>query len=46
MTRGVKFGRPPKLNAEQIALIVRLVDEDQKAPQIAETFGVHETTIY
>ena len=46
MTRGVKFGRPPKLNAEQITLIARLVDEGQTAPQIAETFGVHETTIY
>jgi DNA invertase Pin-like site-specific DNA recombinase len=46
MTRGVKFGRPPKLNAEQIALIARLADEGQTAPQIAETFGVHETTIY
>jgi hypothetical protein len=42
MTRGVKFGRPPKLSAEQIALIVRLADEGQTAPQIAETFGVHE----
>ena len=46
MTRGVKFGRPPKLSAEQIALIVRLADEGQPAPQIAGTFGVHETTIY
>jgi DNA invertase Pin-like site-specific DNA recombinase len=46
MTRGVKFGRPPKLNAEQITLIARLADEGQTAPQIAETFGVHETTIY
>jgi transposase len=44
--RGVKFGRPPKLSAEQIALIVRLADEGRTAPQIAETFGVHETTIY
>jgi DNA invertase Pin-like site-specific DNA recombinase len=43
MTRGVKFGRPPKLSAEQIALIARLADEGQTAPQIAETFGVHES---
>jgi Resolvase, N terminal domain/Helix-turn-helix domain of resolvase len=42
MTRGVKFGRPPKLSAEQIALIARLADEGQTAPQIAQTFGVHE----
>jgi DNA invertase Pin-like site-specific DNA recombinase len=46
MTRGVKFGRPPKLNTEQIALITRLAAEGKTAPQIAEMFGVHETTIY
>ena len=33
MTRGVKFGRPPKLNAEQIGLITCLADEGQTAPQ-------------
>ena len=42
MIRGMKFGRPAKLNAEQIALVTRLADEGQTAPQIAETFGVHE----
>jgi len=46
MKRGVKFGRPPKLNAEQIALVAQLADEGQSTPQIAEIFGVHETTIY
>ncbi len=46
MTRGVKFGRPPKLNAEQISLITRLAAEGKTAPQIAEMFAVHETTIY
>ena len=46
MKRGVKFGRPPKLNPEQIARVARLADEGQSAPQIAEMFGVHETTIY
>jgi DNA invertase Pin-like site-specific DNA recombinase len=44
--RGVKFGRPSKLTTEQAALIVRLSDEGQSAAKIAETFGVHETTIY
>jgi DNA invertase Pin-like site-specific DNA recombinase len=44
--RGVKFGRPPKLTTEQAALVVRLSDEGQSAAKIAETFGVHETTIY
>jgi DNA invertase Pin-like site-specific DNA recombinase len=46
MSRGVKFGRPPKLGAEQMTLITRLAEEGQTAPQIAETFGVHQTTIY
>ena len=44
--RGVKFGRPPKLTPEQIELAVRLADEGQPVPQIANTFGVHEATIY
>lgn len=46
MKRGVKFGRPPKLTQQQILLAARLADEGQTVPQIAETFGVHETTIY
>lgn len=41
-----KFGRKPKLTPEQIVLALRLVDEGQSVPQVAETFGVHETTIY
>jgi DNA invertase Pin-like site-specific DNA recombinase len=44
--RGVKFGRKPKLTPEQVVLVLRLVDEGQSVPQVAETFGVHETTIY
>jgi len=46
MKRGVKFGRPPKFNAEQMALVGRLADEGQTAAQIATTFGVHESTVY
>lgn len=44
--RGVKFGRPPKLTPEQVALAVRLVDEGQSVPHVASTFGVHAATIY
>jgi DNA invertase Pin-like site-specific DNA recombinase len=44
--RGIKFGRPRKLTQEQATLVARLSDEGQSAAQIAETFGVHETTIY
>ena len=44
--RGVKFGRKPKLTPEQVILALRLVDEGQSVPQVADAFGVHETTIY
>ena len=44
--RGVKFGRKPKLTPEQVALALRMVDEGQPVPQVADAFGVHETTIY
>ena len=44
--RGVKFGRKPKLTPEQIILALRLVDDGQSVPQVADAFGVHETTIY
>jgi len=44
--RGVKFGRKPKFTLEHIVLALRLVDEGQSVPQVAETFGMHETTIY
>ena len=42
----MKFGRKPKLMPEQIAQALRLVDEGQPVPQVADAFGVHETTIY
>jgi transposase len=42
----VKFGRKPKLTPEQVILALRLVDEGQSVPQVADAFGVHETTIY
>ena len=38
--------RKGKLTPEQIVLALRLVDEGQSVPQVAETFGVHETMIY
>ncbi len=44
--RGVKFGRKPKLTPEQVVLALRMVDEGQPVPQVADAFGVHETTIY
>ena len=44
--RGVRFGRPRKLNPEQAKLAKRLVAEGRPISEIAETFNVHVTTIY
>ena len=46
MKRGVRFGRPSRLNADQTALARRLLNEGQSATEVARTFGVHRTTIY
>ncbi len=46
LTRGVRFGRPKKLNNEQRALTLRLLQEDKSVSEIAKTFNVHNTTIY
>jgi DNA invertase Pin-like site-specific DNA recombinase len=44
--RGVRFGRPRKLNADQEKLARRLVSEGKGVPEIAHTFNVHPSTIY
>lgn len=44
--RGVKFRRKPKLTLGQVVLTLRLVDEGQSVPQVADAFGVHEKTSY
>ncbi len=44
--RGVRFGRPPKLNSEQKRLAVRLLDEGGTAREVAATFKVHVATVY
>ena len=44
--RGVRFGRPPKLRAEQQALARRLMTEGHAAKEMAQLFGVHVATIY
>jgi DNA invertase Pin-like site-specific DNA recombinase len=44
--RGVRFGRPRKLNPEQAKLAKRLLDEGKMVSEIAQTFGVHVSTIY
>lgn len=44
--RGVVFGRPRKLSDEQKKLVRRLLHEGKSVKQIADTFRVHESTIY
>ena len=43
--RGVRFGRPRKLNPNQAKLAKRLLDEGNMVSEIAQTFGVHVATI-
>ncbi|MFV0645875.1 MAG: recombinase family protein [Sphingomonadaceae bacterium] len=45
-TRGVKFGRPSKLNAEQIALGKRLIEEGQSVREVAKMLNCHHATLY
>jgi len=44
--RGVKFGRPESLSADQKELAYRLMEEGRSVRQVATTFGVHVATIY
>jgi DNA invertase Pin-like site-specific DNA recombinase len=46
MKRGVRFGRPVKLTAEQITLGQRLIDEGRSARDVAKMFKVHASTFY
>ena len=44
--RGVRFGRPEKMNEEQKSLAKRLLQENKSVSDIAKTFNVHKATIY
>jgi DNA invertase Pin-like site-specific DNA recombinase len=44
--RGVRFGRPRKLNADQAQLASQLLAEGKAVREVARTFNVHEATIY
>jgi DNA invertase Pin-like site-specific DNA recombinase len=44
--RGVRFGRPRKLNSEQEQLARRLLDEGKPVRELAKTCEVHIATIY
>ena len=43
--RGVKFGRPPKLNAHQRKEAIARMRNDETQADIARTYGVDATTI-
>jgi DNA invertase Pin-like site-specific DNA recombinase len=44
--RGVRFGRPPKLTADRIALAQRLVGEGTSVPEASKILNVHRATLY
>src|ERR1017187_9249816 len=44
--RGVRFGRPKKMNAEQRSLAQRLLKEGKSIRDVARTFSVHPATLY
>jgi len=44
--RGVRFGRPRKLNPDQVQVASQLLAEGKAIREIARTFNVHEATIY
>ena len=46
MKRGVRFGRPAKLDSEKAALATRLIAEGRSVKEVAKTFGVHKATLY
>jgi len=44
--RGVRFGRPPKLTADQISLGRRLVEEGTSVREAAKLLKCHPATLY
>jgi DNA invertase Pin-like site-specific DNA recombinase len=44
--RGVRFGRPPKLTAEQVHVARRLIDEGTAVRETARILNVHAATLY
>jgi DNA invertase Pin-like site-specific DNA recombinase len=46
LKRGVKFGRPIKMTEEQLKLARKLLKQGKSIRYVADTFGVHFTTLY
>jgi DNA invertase Pin-like site-specific DNA recombinase len=45
-TRGVKFGRKPKLTRQQIHHARKLIDDGQRREDVAALLNVNRTTLY
>lgn len=46
LKRGVRFGRPKKMNEDQRKLAARLLREGKSVREVARTFSVHPATLY
>jgi len=44
--RGVRFGRPAKLSADQVSLAQRLIGEGRPVSEVAKILKVHRSTLY
>ncbi|MBZ0188465.1 MAG: recombinase family protein [Candidatus Obscuribacterales bacterium] len=44
--RGVRFGRPTKMTADQLKLARKLLKQGESIRHVADIFGVHFTTLY
>ncbi len=44
--RGVRFGRPKKMNEDQQELARRLLQEGKSVREVARTFSIHPATLY
>ena len=44
--RGVRFGRPKKMNADQQSLAHLLLQEGKSVREVARTFSIHPATLY
>jgi DNA invertase Pin-like site-specific DNA recombinase len=45
-TRGVKFGRKPKLTPQQVIHARKLIDSGEDRQQVADLFNVNRSTLY
>jgi DNA invertase Pin-like site-specific DNA recombinase len=44
--KGVQFGRPRKLNPQQVEIVLDLLNSGKSVQEVARTFNVHAATVY